>query len=92
MNTVKNKPIAYLDLASKTVALADGVVIKAAISISYQPVPLYMHREWVGLTDAEVLEIGKELAKTLVYRKNPNIDFDYARAISNKLKEKNSNE
>lgn len=92
MNTVKNKPIAYLDLANKTVALADGVIIKAAISVSYQPVPLYMHREWVELTDAEVLEIGKELAKTLVYRKNPNIDFDYARAINNKLKEKNSNE
>lgn len=92
MNTVKNKPIAYLDLASKTVAIADGVVIKAAISVSYQPVPLYMNRDWVGLTKAEMLEIGKELAKTLVYQKNPDIGFDYAMAISNKLKEKNSNE
>jgi len=44
-------------------------------------------RKWVGLTVEEQAAIGREMAKTL-----PNcwIDFDYARAIEAKLREKNT--
>ena len=44
-------------------------------------------RTWVGLTDEERAAIGREMAKTLPNRW---IDFDYARAIEAKLKEKNT--
>ena len=50
-------------------------------------VPLYAKREWVGLTDDERAAIGREMAKTLPNRW---IDFDYARAVEAKLKEKNT--
>jgi hypothetical protein len=43
-------------------------------------------RQWVGLTDDERAAIGREMAKTLPNRW---IDFDYARAVEAKLKEKN---
>ena len=43
-------------------------------------------KEWIGLTDEERAAIGREMAKTLPNRW---IDFDYARAIEAKLKEKN---
>ena len=42
--------------------------------------------KWVGLTDDERAAIGREMAKTLPNRW---IDFDYARAVEAKLKEKN---
>ena len=44
-------------------------------------------RPWVGLTDDERAAIGREMAKTLPNRW---IDFDYARAVEAKLKEKNT--
>jgi hypothetical protein len=46
-------------------------------------------RRWVGLTDAEVLAIGKELGLKCKMGGNPNIDFDYAKAIEAALKAKN---
>jgi hypothetical protein len=46
-------------------------------------------REWVGLTDAVVLAIGKELGLKCKLGGNPNIDFDYAKAIEAALKAKN---
>ena len=55
--------------------------------------PLYAappRREWVGLTDDEILAIGQELGLKCKLAGNPNIDFDYARAIEAKLKEKNT--
>lgn len=54
------------------------------------PIPLYtspISKEWVGLSDDEVLEISKKLSKTLP---NKNIDFDYAKAIEAKLKQLNT--
>jgi hypothetical protein len=55
--------------------------------------PLYVKpqppREWVGLTDAVVLAIGKELGLKCKLGGNPNIDFDYAKAIEAALKAKN---
>jgi hypothetical protein len=55
--------------------------------------PLYAatpRREWVGLTEDEILAIGQELGLRCKLAGNPNIDFDYARAIEAKLKEKNT--
>ena len=55
--------------------------------------PLYAtppQRTWVGLTQDEVLAIGKELGLKCKLGGNPNIDFDYAEAIEAKLKEKNT--
>ena len=46
-------------------------------------------REWVGLTDYEIMKIGRELGLKCRLGGNPNIDFDYAREIETKLKEKN---
>jgi hypothetical protein len=46
-------------------------------------------REWVGLTEEEVLAIGRELGLKCRLGGNPNIDIDYAQAIEAKLKEKN---
>ena len=43
-------------------------------------------KPWQGLTDEERAAIGREMAKTLPNRW---IDFDYARAVEAKLKEKN---
>ena len=51
------------------------------------PVGEVYKREWVGLTDDERAAIGREMAKTLPNRW---IDFDYARAVEAKLKEKNT--
>jgi hypothetical protein len=47
-------------------------------------------REWVGLTEEEILKIGKELGVKCRLGGNPNIDFDYAYAIEALLKEKNT--
>lgn len=47
-------------------------------------------RPWVGLTDEEIMAIGKELGMKCKLGGNPNIDFDYARAIEELLKEKNT--
>ena len=41
------------------------------------------------LTDEQIMEIGKELGAKCRLGGNPNIDFDYARAIEAKLKEFN---
>ena len=46
-------------------------------------------REWVGLTDEEIMAIGRELGLKCRLGGNSNIDFDYARAIEAKLREKN---
>jgi len=46
-------------------------------------------REWQGLTVGEVLAIGKELGVKCKLGGNSEIDFDYARAIETKLREKN---
>jgi hypothetical protein len=46
-------------------------------------------RGWVGLTEEEVLAIGRELGLKCRLGGNPNIDIDYAQAIEAKLKEKN---
>ena len=47
-------------------------------------------KPWVSLTDDEILAIGKELGLKCRLGGNQNIDFDYARAIDAKLKEKNT--
>jgi hypothetical protein len=47
-------------------------------------------REWVGLTDDEIFAIGKELGLKCSLGGNPNIDIDYARAIEQPSKEKNT--
>lgn len=47
-------------------------------------------RPWVSLMDEEIMAIGKELGMKCKLGGNPNIDFDYARAIEALLKEKNT--
>jgi hypothetical protein len=59
--------------------------LNAASETTPQP-----QREWVGLTDDEILAIGQELGLKCKLAGNPNIDFDYARAIEAKLKDKNT--
>jgi hypothetical protein len=45
---------------------------------------------WVGLTDEQIMAIGRELGIKCRLGGNSNIDFDYARAIEAELKEKNT--
>lgn len=52
--------------------------------------PMRKHGEWEGLTGGEIMAIGKELGVICRLGGNPNIDFDYARAVEAKLKEKNT--
>jgi hypothetical protein len=52
--------------------------------------PPAAQRQWVGLSDEEVVSIGKELGLKCKLGGNPNIDFDYAEAIEAKLKQKNT--
>ena len=50
----------------------------------YRNIALYdrpQAREWVGLTDEEIMAIGRELGLKCRLGGNSNIDFDYARAI-----------
>ena len=47
-------------------------------------------REWISLTAEEVLSIGKNLGLKCKLGGNPNIDFDYARAIEDLLRKKNT--
>ena len=47
-------------------------------------------RTWVDLTDEEIMAIGRGLGAKCRLGGNPNIDFDYARAIETKLKETNT--
>jgi hypothetical protein len=57
------------------------------------PVPVYaapLVREWVGLTQDEILTIGKELGLKCRLGGNPNIDLDYAKVIEATLKAKNT--
>ena len=54
---------------------------------AFPPAPV---REWIGLTQEEILAIGKELGMKCRLGGNPNIDLDYAAAIEAALKEKNS--
>ena len=53
-------------------------------------IPLYTQREWVGLTLSEIFAIGKELGLKCSLGGNPHIDIDYANAIEQRLKEKNT--
>lgn len=46
--------------------------------------------KWIELTIDEILEIGRELGKKCRLGGNPNIDLDYAKAVSDKLREKNT--
>jgi hypothetical protein len=56
----------------------------------YSQVARNTQREWVGLTDEEVFAIAKELGLKCSLGGNPNIDIDYARAIEQLLKRKNT--
>jgi len=58
----------------------------------FKPVPLYTHpprREWVGLTDGQVLCIIEEEAKALRTKLPFALEMCVARAVEAKLKEKN---
>ena len=50
----------------------------------------HRERQWQSLTDGEIMSIGRHLGLQCRLGGNPNIDFDYARMIEAKLKEKNN--
>lgn len=47
----------------------------------YEWSPLFTHPPRTALTDEQILAIGRELGVRCKLGGNPNIDFDYARAI-----------
>ena len=51
----------------------------------WKEVPLYAQREWVGLTDEEILKFQDIVPNTLGYDL-----IEFAQAIESKLKEKNT--
>lgn len=80
-----DEPVAYMDKY--------GEIFKTVEVVLLTDKPLYTSPEpaaWVGLTDEEIMAIGKELGLKCRLGGNPNIDFDYARAIEAKLREKNT--
>jgi hypothetical protein len=82
----KQEPVAWMT--------KDGEIYKHECWPEHEARPLVFgdtsppaQRTWVSLTDEERAVIGREMAKTLPNRW---IDFDYARAVEAKLKEKNT--
>jgi hypothetical protein len=74
--------------------LVNGVVQVSNIPADYTgclyTTPPAAKQQWVGLSQDEVLSIGKELGLKCKLGGNANIDLDYAEAIEARLKGKNT--
>jgi hypothetical protein len=78
----KQEPVAYIDHVSGKPKFINGYVVQTDYDI-----PLYTappKREWVGLTDAEILDLW------IANHKDTGATDAFARAIEAKLKEKNT--
>jgi hypothetical protein len=75
-------PVAYLDVAARYVELAPHLIFRTpTVANLGSPVGLYLEQPWVGLTEEEIEAIVEEC---------DGVGWDVARAINNKLKEKNA--
>ena len=74
-------PIAYLDVAARSVELAPHVIFRTpTVANLGSPVGLYLEQPWVGLTDEEWLSLGCKSVE----------EVRIGLAIEAKLKEKNT--
>jgi hypothetical protein len=79
-----NNPVAYINVEERKLEWATPIKWETPTVVKMDKVPLYTKREWVGLTDEEIAEIGKIWLKG-----NRMLPFPLAKAIEAKLKEKN---
>ena len=78
-------PIAYLDVAARSVELAPHTIFRTpTVANLGSPVGLYLEQPWVGLRAEEIEEI-----QDAVFDKKPHY-VALARAVEAKLKEKNA--
>jgi hypothetical protein len=74
-----HEPVAWREVAGKTTHYYD-------YNEDGRGEPLYLHREWVGLTDQEI----KDIREDLTYNDEDFDEFGFAKDIEAKLKEKNT--
>jgi hypothetical protein len=81
------EPVAYIDVETRNLSWAKPTRWETPTVVKMDKVPLYTappKKEWVGLMDEEIAEIGKTWLKG-----NRMLPFALANAIEAKLKEKN---
>ena len=79
-------PIAYLDVAARSVEIAPHVIFRTpTVANLGSPVGLYLEQPWVGLTDEDIKDCLGPLAVRV-----PEGWRKVTRAIEAKLKEKNT--
>ena len=84
--TKKQEPVAYIDHVSGKPKFINGYVVQTNYDI-----PLYTappRKEWVGLTDEEIVAVNKE--EGTCWEVPDSLAITVAKAIEAKLKEKNT--
>ena len=83
-------PVAYLDVAARYVELAPHLIFRTpTVANLGSPVGLYLEQPWVGLTDEEIWSTVGRIG-TADADVNPYQILNDARAIEQRLKEKNT--
>lgn len=78
---IEQEPVAYINVEQRTLEWAKPTQWKTPTVVKMDKVPLYIKKEWVGLTNEEIESI---------YAASKDVNYEYERAIEAKLKEKNS--
>jgi hypothetical protein len=89
MGCFMNEPVAYINVEERKLEWAHPIKWETPTVVVMDKVPLYIKREWVGLTDDEVDDIGCDFA-TLGGDIESKNWFAFYLAIEAKLKEKNA--
>ena len=76
-----NEPVAFIDVTNRTLQWAKPTRWETPTVVKMDKVPLYVKKEWQGLTDEE--------ARELCVANVPYV-IDMVRALEAKLKEKNN--
>jgi hypothetical protein len=74
------EPVAWIYKPNRELLWPSEVEATNPIEVD-EYLPLYAHPPRTALTDEQILAIGRELGVRCKLGGNPNIDFDYARAI-----------
>jgi hypothetical protein len=86
---IEQEPVAYINVETRNLSWAKPTRWETPTVVKMDKVPLYVKKEWVGLTDDEIIDAANMAPfETMVSAE----DYIYiiAHAIEAKLKEKNS--